>query len=106
MFADYESTAPAAGDAAQYAIDGSAALTAIDYSDVCLNYDIAYFEDNGLEVPQEIGDLTDPQYAGLLSITNPATSSPASPSSWRRSTSGAPTAGSTTGKCCARTMFA
>ncbi|WP_084077381.1 thiamine ABC transporter substrate binding subunit [Demequina sp. NBRC 110057] len=76
VFADYESAAPAAGDAAEYAIDGSSALTAIDYSDVCLNYDIAWFEDNGLDVPQSIGELADPEYNGLLSITNPATSSP------------------------------
>lgn len=76
VFADYESTAPAAADAAEYAIDGSAGLTAIDYSDVCLNYDIAWFEDNDLDVPQTLEDLTAPQYAGLLSVTNPATSSP------------------------------
>ncbi|WP_084105192.1 thiamine ABC transporter substrate binding subunit [Demequina sp. NBRC 110056] len=76
VFADYVSQAPAAADAAEYAIAGSDALTAIDYSDVCLNYDLAWFEDNGVPVPQAIGDLTDPQYSGLLSVTNPATSSP------------------------------
>ncbi|WP_084038722.1 thiamine ABC transporter substrate binding subunit [Demequina sp. NBRC 110053] len=76
VFADYTSTAPAAADAAQYAIAGSSALTAIDYSDVCLNYDIAWFEESGLDVPQSIGALSDPQYNGLLSVTNPATSSP------------------------------
>lgn len=76
VFADYSSTAPAAADAEQYAIAGSQALTAIDYSDVCLNFDIAWFEDNGVPVPQRLEDLTDPQYAGLLSVTNPATSSP------------------------------
>ena len=76
VFADYASSAPAAADAAEYAVAGSDALTAIDYSDVCLNYDIAWFEDNDLPVPSGLGDLTDPQYAGLLSVTNPATSSP------------------------------
>lgn len=76
VFVDYSSSAPAAADAAEYAVDGSAALTAIDYSDVCLNYDIAWFEDAGLEVPTSLADLTDPVYEGLLSITNPATSSP------------------------------
>lgn len=76
VFADYTSAAPAAADAAAYAIEGSNALTAIDYSDVCLNYDIAYFEDKGLAVPQSFDDLLKPEYKGLLSVTNPATSSP------------------------------
>jgi len=76
VFANYESAAPAAADATNYAIDGSTALTAIDYSDVCLNYDIAYFEDNGLAVPETFDDLLKPEYKGLLSVTNPATSSP------------------------------
>ncbi|WP_084128112.1 thiamine ABC transporter substrate binding subunit [Demequina sp. NBRC 110055] len=76
VFADYASSAPAAADAAEYAISGSDALTAIDYSDVCLNYDIAWFEDNGVDTPTGLGDLSEPQYAGLLSVTNPATSSP------------------------------
>jgi len=76
VFADYESAAPAAANAAAYAIPGSSALTAIDYSDVCLNYDLGWFEESGLDVPASLGDLSDPQYNGLLSVTNPATSSP------------------------------
>ena len=76
VFADYVSSAPAAADAAKYAIDGSTALTAIDFSDVCLNYDIAYFEGKGIAVPQSFDDLLEPEYRGLLSVTNPATSSP------------------------------
>ena len=76
VFADYVSGAPAQQDAATYAIDGSSALTAIDYSDVCLNYDLAYFADNGLAVPQTFDDLLKPEYKGLLSVANPATSSP------------------------------
>ncbi|MGC4176119.1 thiamine ABC transporter substrate-binding protein [Demequina sp.] len=76
VFADYTSSAPAAVDAAQYAIEGSEALTAVDFSDVCLNYDLAYFEDNGLAVPQTFDDLLKPEYKSLVSVTNPATSSP------------------------------
>lgn len=76
VFADYTSTVPAAADAAAYAVGGSSALTAIDYSDVCLNYDIGWFESSGLDVPTSLGHLTDPSYSGLLSVTNPATSSP------------------------------
>ncbi|MFW2512842.1 thiamine ABC transporter substrate-binding protein [Demequina sp. SO4-13] len=76
VFADYKPTAPAAADAAEYAVAGSQALTAIDYSDVCLNYDIGWFEETGREVPENLGLLSDPEYNGILSVTNPATSSP------------------------------
>jgi thiamine transport system substrate-binding protein len=48
----------------------------VDYGDVCLNYDIAYFEDNQLDPPSSLEDLLEPEYAGLLVVQNPATSSP------------------------------
>jgi thiamine transport system substrate-binding protein len=48
----------------------------VDYGDVCLNYDVAYFEENELAVPDSLLDLTDPDYEGLLVVENPATSSP------------------------------
>jgi thiamine transport system substrate-binding protein len=48
----------------------------VDYGDVCLNYDIAYFEQTGLEPPQSLEDLLLPEYRGLLVVQNPATSSP------------------------------
>jgi thiamine transport system substrate-binding protein len=48
----------------------------VDYGDVCINYEIAYFEDNDLPVPDSLDDLLDPAYAGLLVVENPATSSP------------------------------
>jgi thiamine transport system substrate-binding protein len=48
----------------------------VDYGDVCLNYDRAYFEQQDLEPPANLDDLTQPEYAGLLAVTNPATSSP------------------------------
>lgn len=48
----------------------------VDYGDVCLNYDIAYFEDNDLAVPASLEDLLQPEYEGLLVVENPATSSP------------------------------
>jgi thiamine transport system substrate-binding protein len=76
IFADYTSAAPAATDAALWSITGSTALTAIDYSDVCLNYDLTYFAANDLPAPTTLSDLTAPEYAGLVSVTNPATSSP------------------------------
>jgi len=48
----------------------------VDYGDVCLNYDKAYFEKHHLAVPQTLEDLTKPEYKGLLVVENPATSSP------------------------------
>jgi thiamine transport system substrate-binding protein len=51
-------------------------LTPIDFSDVCLNYDLAYFEDSDLEVPTSLDQIATADYAPLTSVTNPATSSP------------------------------
>ena len=51
-------------------------VTPIDFGDVCLNYDIAYFEEHELALPESLRDLTAPDYAGLLVAENPATSSP------------------------------
>ncbi|MDF1500622.1 MAG: thiamine ABC transporter substrate-binding protein [Anaerolineales bacterium] len=48
----------------------------VDYGDVCLNYDKAYFSELDLEPPQNLDDLTGAEYRGLLAVTNPATSSP------------------------------
>jgi thiamine transport system substrate-binding protein len=48
----------------------------VDYGDVCLNYDIAYFEDHSLAVPTDLDDLLKPEYKSLLVVQNPATSSP------------------------------
>jgi thiamine transport system substrate-binding protein len=48
----------------------------VDYGDVCINYDRAYFAAHNLPLPQSLEDLTSPQYRGLLVVENPATSSP------------------------------
>jgi len=56
--------------------DGGFLVTPIDFGDVCLNYDIAYFESNELELPESLSDLTKEEYRGLLVAENPATSSP------------------------------
>jgi len=47
-----------------------------DVGDVCLNYQKAYFEENNLAPPDSLEDLIDPAYQGLLTVENPATSSP------------------------------
>ncbi|MCW5875479.1 MAG: thiamine ABC transporter substrate-binding protein [Anaerolineales bacterium] len=48
----------------------------VDYGDVCLNYDIAYFEERGLAPPANLEALLEPEYTGLLVVQNPASSSP------------------------------
>ncbi|MFM7253261.1 MAG: thiamine ABC transporter substrate binding subunit [Ilumatobacteraceae bacterium] len=50
--------------------------TAVDTGDVCVNYDIAWFADRGIDPPQDFDDLIDPAYSNLLVVQNPATSSP------------------------------
>lgn len=54
----------------------SGQVTAIDYSDVCFNYDIAWFEENGVNPPTSWRQLGDEQYRGLTVVTNPRFSSP------------------------------
>jgi thiamine transport system substrate-binding protein len=50
--------------------------TPVDTGEVCVNYDIAWFSERGLEPPETLADLVEPQYADLLVVQNPATSSP------------------------------
>ncbi len=57
-------------------LDGRGRVTPIDYGDVCVNYDKAFFADGGIPVPTSLEDLVDPIYAELLVVQNPATSSP------------------------------
>lgn len=57
-------------------LDPGNRLLPVDYGDVCLNYDKTWFAENNLPLPQSLADLTDPMYAGLLVVQNPATSSP------------------------------
>jgi thiamine transport system substrate-binding protein len=48
----------------------------VDFGDVCLNYQKAYFEEHDLAPPVSLEDLTLPAYKDLLTVQNPATSSP------------------------------
>jgi thiamine transport system substrate-binding protein len=59
-----------------YKLDPEFRLTPIDYGDVCLNYDKAWFAERNLAPPRSLADLTKPEYKGLLVVENPATSSP------------------------------
>lgn len=60
----------------EFKLDPEYRVTPIDYGDVCLNYDTAYFADHVLPLPESLKDLTDPAYKSLLTVENPATSSP------------------------------
>ena len=74
IFEPYES--PALSEIPdEFKLDPSNRALPVDYGDVCINYDKAYFAENNLAVPQSLEDLTKPEYNGLLVVENPATSS-------------------------------
>ena len=60
----------------EFKMDDGNYLTPISYGEVCLNYDLAWFAENGLDAPSTLEDLADPAYTGLTVSMNPATSSP------------------------------
>ena len=51
-------------------------LVAVDYADVCFNYDRLWFEKRGITPPTSWRDLTKPAYNSLTVVTNPLSSSP------------------------------
>lgn len=59
----------------EFKLDSSNRAAPVDYGDVCINYDKAYFAENNLAIPTSLEDLTKPEYSGLLVVENPATSS-------------------------------
>ena len=59
----------------EFKLDAGNRALPVDYGDVCINYDKAFFAGRGLAVPQSLEDLTKPEYANLLVAENPATSS-------------------------------
>jgi len=74
IFESYPS--PALGEISEaFKLDTSNHALPVDYGDVCINYDKAYFAAKNLAVPQSLEDLTKPEYKGLLVVENPATSS-------------------------------
>lgn len=57
-------------------LDSEHRLLPVDYGDVCLNFDKAWFDERSIAPPNSLEDLTKPEYKGLLVVENPATSSP------------------------------
>ena len=76
VVAPYEATTIPAADAEALKADDSHRLTPIDFGDVCLNADTAWFEANGKAIPATLDDLVKPEYKDLLVVSNPASSSP------------------------------
>ena len=75
-FQPYESKALAALPAAFRDLVPGHQLTPVDYGDVCINFDKAWFASKGVPVPQTLDDLRQPAYKDTLVVENPASSSP------------------------------
>ncbi len=61
---------------AQLKLDPTNQALPVDYGDVCINYDKAYFSSKNLAPPSTLEDLLKPDYKGLLVTENPTVSSP------------------------------
>ena len=61
------------GAAAEAKILGD--YSAIDFGDVCFNYDKTWFTNHEQAAPETIQDLTKPEFKGLTVVENPSTSS-------------------------------
>lgn len=59
-----------------FKLDATKRALPVDFGDVCINYDKAYFAEKNLALPESLEDLTEPAYRGMLAVENPATSSP------------------------------
>jgi thiamine transport system substrate-binding protein len=60
----------------KFQLDDQYRALPVDFGDVCLNYQKVYFQENDLAPPNSFEDLIDPLYRDLLTVENPATSSP------------------------------
>lgn len=60
----------------EFELDHAHRALPVDFGDVCLNYEKAYFEAASLQPPANLEDLLKPEYKDLLAVENPATSSP------------------------------
>lgn len=51
-------------------------VTPVDTGDVCINYDVQWFDDEGLTPPGTLESLTNASYANRIVVPSPLTSSP------------------------------
>lgn len=75
VFDPYESPALPELDPALTALVPGREVTPVDFGDVCVNYDIAWFAARQLDPPDTFADLADPALRDLLVVENPASSS-------------------------------
>ena len=61
---------------AEFQLDPQKRALPVDYGDICINYDKAYFATHNLLVPTTLEDLLKQEYKSLLVVENPAISSP------------------------------
>lgn len=73
VFAEY---APDVDGPAEYNLDDTNRLTAVDLGDVCLNIDPAALAARNVPEPTGYADLVKPEYKDMLVVEDPATSSP------------------------------
>jgi thiamine transport system substrate-binding protein len=60
----------------EFKLDPQNRALPVDFGDVCLNYQVAYFEEIDIAPPNSLEDLLKPEYRSMLVVENPATSSP------------------------------
>ena len=75
-FAPYRPAAASGIDPALTALVPHDAVVPVDFGDVCVIADDAWFAHHGLAEPTSLAELTDPRYRGLLVVEDPSTSSP------------------------------
>ena len=76
VLADYTPEANPGADFEPQDAAAAAQLTPVDYSDVCVNIDDAWFAEQDVPPPASFEDLASPRYRGLFVTPAPSTSSP------------------------------
>ena len=76
VLASYAARLPTGADRFRLPGDTSKDLTPVDYSDVCVNVDDAWFAEHHLAAPRTLDDLTKPAYKDLFVTPGATTSSP------------------------------
>ena len=76
VFSAYETPNTASMDAALLHDIPGHEVTPVDIGDVCINYDIAWFQTNNIAPPLTLDALTNKQYANLLVVPSALSSSP------------------------------
>lgn len=75
LFEPYESPELSEVDPT-YVLDDEHRVTPIDHGEVCLNVDLGWFRERGIDPPASLPDLVSDDYKGQLVVQNPATSTP------------------------------